>query len=444
MLFGNIRRAVEGHKVSCGEDGEIYQIIGGFSGFLIEGRRAAGSLDSVSTCPCKAALIPSYRYFTYQATERSQARSAPPNTTYANPTAEVRNLVSRATITRASAVPAASASWGNADAEPGFYLVPRSTTREQLQATLFPSPNAGVLNKLHSLNPGSDLIKAGTMIVLSDPNNQRCTREEAQLMAAATKANEVLNTMSPGDADFMMRHRDEIATFLGLGSTAIGVGEVMFAQHLNSMKALLKEIDELHRRSFKQHGHLRAPEFFAQRKQLMSRLDAHMNGLMRKGLGLSDHPKLKSAMGISSRSLVHHWSQGGVASHLPGHATHINALARAAKIVSAGGYVGVVVGGGASYLKVQEVCSAGNTEACERVKFTEAGSFSGAVAGSAAGAAAAVAAGGTVCVGIGAGTLVVGGIVCGLVLAGGGAVAGGALGVLGGEYAGEVIYEAQK
>jgi hypothetical protein len=50
------------------------------------------------------------------------------------------------------------------------------------------------------------------------------------------------------------------------------------------------------------HGHLRAPEFFAERKRLLTQLDLHMNGFMRKGIGLQDHPKLKSALGIYEKS----------------------------------------------------------------------------------------------------------------------------------------------
>jgi hypothetical protein len=82
-------------------------------------------------------------------------------------------------------------------------------------------------------------------------------------------------------------------------------------------------------------------------------MNLHLNGFTRRGAGLAEHPNLKSALGISSRSLVHHWSQAGVAGNLPGHATHINALARASKLIAAGGWIGTAVGGGASYLRVQ-------------------------------------------------------------------------------------------
>ena len=101
--------------------------------------------------------------------------------------------------------------------EPGLYVVPKSTTVDQLKATLFSSQYSAVMSKFDALNPGLNTVNAGSMIVLSDPNNLRCTREEAILMAAAAKANEAVKALSPEEADFMVRHRGEIETFLRPG-----------------------------------------------------------------------------------------------------------------------------------------------------------------------------------------------------------------------------------
>ena len=61
-------RAREGDAVTCGEDGNTYRIAGGVSFFLLNGRRAAGSLDSISTCPCSAHIIPSQHGHAYEHT----------------------------------------------------------------------------------------------------------------------------------------------------------------------------------------------------------------------------------------------------------------------------------------------------------------------------------------------------------------------------------------
>jgi hypothetical protein len=111
--------------------------------------------------------------------------------------------------------------------------------------------------------------------------------------------------------------------------------------------------------------------FFAERKQLLSKLDIHLTSMTRKSIGLPNHPNLKSALGISSRSLVHRWSKAGGAGQIPGYATHIEGVSKAAKYLKYGGWIGPVIGGAASSMKVQEVCAAGNTEACEEGAYSE-------------------------------------------------------------------------
>ena len=64
-MFG-ILHAREGDRVSCGRDGKTYQISGGITHMVSHGRHMAGTLDSHSTCPCKARLIPSVLWATYK------------------------------------------------------------------------------------------------------------------------------------------------------------------------------------------------------------------------------------------------------------------------------------------------------------------------------------------------------------------------------------------
>nr|BFE92072.1 hypothetical protein GCM10020185_26080 [Pseudomonas brassicacearum subsp. brassicacearum] len=64
-MFG-LQHAREGDRVSCGKDGNTYQIRGGIGHMVSHGRHMAGTLDSHSTCPCKARLIPSVFWVTYK------------------------------------------------------------------------------------------------------------------------------------------------------------------------------------------------------------------------------------------------------------------------------------------------------------------------------------------------------------------------------------------
>ena len=58
--------AREQDSVTCGKHAGLYKIAGGIDNDTIHGRRMAGTLDSYSTCPCKAKFIPSMWGDTYE------------------------------------------------------------------------------------------------------------------------------------------------------------------------------------------------------------------------------------------------------------------------------------------------------------------------------------------------------------------------------------------
>ncbi|VVP90132.1 hypothetical protein PS938_01504 [Pseudomonas fluorescens] len=445
MMFG-FAHARDGDPVSCGKDNKIYVIAGGVSYFKSNGRMVAGSLDSFSSCPCKAGLIPSQDTAGYQ----SERGAAPHATRTA--TAQVEPATARAPVTSRSSsfapTPAPPMPVRNNSAElvePGFYIVPKSTSREQLEASLFTLRDPAVMGKFKLLNPNLRAVKAGTMIVLSDPNNYQCTREEALLMDVAARTNQVLETLTPEEADFMVEHRDAVQTILGFGSGAIGVGASIFKNNLDNVGHALREIEVLQQTTLQRDGHLRSSAFFVERQRLLSILNRHMTTLTRKGIGFPHHINLKKMLGISSQSLVHHWTHASPGGQIPGHATHLEGVARASKYVQYGGWLGTAVGGGASAAKVQDVCAAGNSEACRRIRLTESGSFTvGVAAGMATGRILTAPVVGGLCVALGVPT---GGfltLACSIVAVGAGSYAGGTLGEMSGEFIGEAIYESTK
>ena len=76
ISWNGIVHALEGHKVSCGVDGETYEIVGGVSSFSSSGRRVAGTLDSLSSCPCRAQLLPTISTASYHAVPSPAVRPA--------------------------------------------------------------------------------------------------------------------------------------------------------------------------------------------------------------------------------------------------------------------------------------------------------------------------------------------------------------------------------
>ncbi|WP_458371832.1 PAAR domain-containing protein [Pseudomonas lactis] len=437
-----VLHAREGDRVTCGKHAGTYQILGGISHIQSHGKRVAGTLDSFSSCPCRARLIPSV----YSATYVNQSAPSPMGQRVAPSSASAVNG-SPAAPHQSGFVPSAhtvpTAFDGAHGQEPGFYIVPQSMTREALEAILFPTLDPAVMRKFQSLNPNTGHVKAGSMIVLSDPKNTSCTYQEAQLMQAAQHVSASLDELTPDEADFLYRHGAEIAGFIGHTSTWLGVSAVVMEKHLNNLRETLQAMERLHQDSYRQHGHLRSPQFFADRQRLMNQLDAHLlnSTRLRGQTTLGDHPKLKTALGISIRSLVHHWDKAGGPGQIPGYAAHVEAVSRATKYMKAGGYIGIGLGGVSSLLAIEQVCNGDSGAACERVKFTEGGKFAGATFFGVGAGALAGATGGSVCLALGV-TTGIGGVVCVAALVGAGAWAGTTYGGQGGEYVGEKIYEA--
>lgn len=434
----------EGDRVTCGKDGKTYQIIGGISYMESHGAAVAGSLVSYSGCPCKARLIPSVFGATYQSAN-SAPRAGRSVVQPASSAATSQSIASRPSGFASSNAFGPVLFARPEPQEPGFYVVPKSMTREALEATLFATPDPAVMSKFRALNPASDQVKAGSLIVLSDPNHSSCTYQEAQLMQAAQQVKEALDPLTPDEAEFMHRHAAEIASFTGKTSTWLGVGAAVMEKHLTSLRDSLQAIERLHQDSYRQHGHLISPQFFAERTRLLAQLDAHLlnSTRLRGQTTLGDHLKLKTALGISSRSLVHRWDKAGGPGQIPGYATHVNAISRAAKYMQAGGYIGIAIGSVSSMLAIQEVCQSESGVACEKVRFTEGGKFVGSTFGGIAGAWGASSAAGPVCLALGVSTGILG-VACAATVIGAGTWAGATYVGKGGEFIGDKIYESTR
>jgi uncharacterized Zn-binding protein involved in type VI secretion len=439
MIYG-IAHARDGDRVTCGKDGKTYKIVGGISHMISHGKAVAGTLDSHSNCPCKAQLIPSVFTASYrnESSEPPVARRAAPPVEPAVSSRSVAPAQSAFVPASHQALPVFSSALAE---EPGFYVVPKSMTREALEASLFGTHDRAVMGKYHALNPALGDVKAGSMIVLGDPYNTSCTYQEAQLMQAAQQVKAALDPLTPEEANFMFRHAAEIASFTGDTSTWLGVSAVVMEKHLTRLRDTLQAMERLHQESYRQHGHLKSKQFFADRQRLLAQLDAHLlnSTRLRGQTTIGDHPKLKTALGISSRSLVHHWDKAGAPGQIPGYASHVNATSRAAKYMQRGGYIGIAIGGVSSLLAVQEVCVGDSGAACEKIKFTEGGKFMGSTLGGFGGGKVASTAAGHVCAAIG--FTPVGKVICVALAVGTGAWMGTTAGEMGGEFAGEKLYE---
>lgn len=432
--------ARDGDAVTCGRNpGKSYTIMGGVWFTMLDGRPAAGTLDSISSCPCEATLIPSVFHFSYQhnaAPARSPINGLPELAAILKPQ-EQRRRHEPFPFGQVGPLPISDLE----QLEPGFHVVTKSTAYGALEAELFASPTSEVLRRFRALNPYRGQVKAGELMVLSDPNNKRCTYEESLLSDLSANVRAQLADVPAETADFVADNHQSIQDFLAYGSMTVGVGEAMIAQHMKVIEGILKEIEQLHVKAYQTKDGFKSLEFRAHRQHLFTRFNSQLTQLTRRAIGLPDHPKLKTALGISTRSLAHHWSKAGAPGQIPGYATHYAGVLKAGEYIKKAGYVGIGLGGTASYLKVKEICREGETEACKRVRVTESAAFLGSVGGGIYGGTVGAGLMGGLCILLGAPTagLVTAG--CAIVGAGTGAYSLTKVGGGGAERFADFIYE---
>jgi len=332
----------------------------------------------------------------------------------------------------------------NEPAEPGFYIVPKSITRQKLVEELFGNaPSPEVMRKFNGLNGslGDDIVKAGQMVVLGDPRNHMCMREEAHLMKAAEEVAVALTDLEPDDADFMVKYRGEIAAVIGETSTWAGVTATVLEKHMKDITNILIEYQELHQDTYHKHGHFKSREFLEKRRQTLAKLDAVLfkSTRIRGFTSLGDHPKLKKSLNVSTKSLVHHWNKAGDPGQIPGYSKYVKSMEKATAYMKTGGYIAIGIGGVSSALLIKDACKTGTNEECKRIVLKEGSKFSfSAVGGLLSGWAASNL---KICLGRSQKPSATGYAICTVAVVGGASWAGTYFSGLAGEKAGETIHD---
>jgi hypothetical protein len=125
--------AREQDSVTCGKHAGLFKIAGGIDNDTIHDRRMAGTLDSYSTCPCRAKFIPSMMDDTY---EKSSASGVPANVTVEK-TEETEEAVNPAMV--AATEPLASIEADEPDEQLSGWLAYYGTDMQPLKNLAFRS-----------------------------------------------------------------------------------------------------------------------------------------------------------------------------------------------------------------------------------------------------------------------------------------------------------------
>jgi uncharacterized Zn-binding protein involved in type VI secretion len=423
VLINGIPAAVTGSSISCGG------VTIGSGSVVIGDTHKPAPFSGISPAPSKRASEAQSSYVRHSGdstdSNLSSAANGPANIAD-GATADVR-----AAPSVSGTHPIASEQEGTV--EPGYHVVRSPMSRAQLLAALYGDASAKP-DHFDRLNPDlGDRVLPGEMIVLGDPEGEACTTEEANLMEVAAQVNAQVRSLDPVEAQFIVDYYDLLEAVTSTGSAGLGAGAVMVSKQIKMIETALKDIEQLYEESYLKRGHLNHSGFFERRQALFKELDFALGSLARKGMSLDDDPKLKRALGLSSKSIVNHWRKAGV-DGIPGYATHYERLAIGAKYAQNVGYLGITLDVALSALKIHEACTAGDQKACQVVSYREGGKLTGSMIGGTLGAGAGIG-----CLAFAVTSAGVGGVACAVIVGGLGAAGGGALGSEIGEGSGELL-----
>ena len=432
FIWYDAAAAREGDLVSCGKNPRVpYRIIGGTDGFFDEGQQLAGTLSSISSCPCRARFIPSIPD-SYEEETAQSTYSTGFDTEVSEPAISIPKL-------RLPPEPEqhAQVAKKKTGVDAGFAVIPCGGTTEAWQRLLFTgNPPSGVQALFATLNGADQKYKAGSIMLLVDPEKQD-EEQITHMLAAKQRIDTALEPLTHKEANFLHQHYATIANFSSIADKGIGLAADSAGKYFANIEKILNEIQQTYKKAWITKGALIGEQFYVRRGQLFKELESVLKvGFLNKAMKLGEYTKIKNALGLSTRSITYQWNQTGI-NDIDGYATHIERAAKYVKAMRYTGYVGIGFSAVHSLNEIHEACSVGREAECTRKKYTEIGSF-------ALGTGGGVLAGGwaiPLCIAIGVGTAGVGGLVCTVIAGVGLGYAGSTVGSAVGELGGEQLYD---
>ncbi|STT05002.1 Pyocin large subunit [Klebsiella michiganensis] len=358
--------ACEGHKVTCGKHPGYYRICGGLNNDDIHGKRIAGTLHSYSSCPCKSKFVPSNLVDDYELESQS--------TTTTDNYHKVEFPVLPGPI-EPEPDQHAQVAKKKTGIDAGFAVLPYGGTTEAWQRLLFTeNPPAGAKELFATLNGADERYKAGSIMLLVDPDKQD-DEQIAHMKAAKARVDAALAPLTHEEANLLHKHYATIANFTSYADTGIGLAADPVGKYFESIEKILKEIQETYKNTYITRGALIGEQFYVRRSQLFKELESILKVyFLNKAMKFGEYTKIKNALGLSSSSITHKWNETGI-SDIEGYATHIERAAKYVKAMRYTGYLGIGFSGLHSLNEIHEACSVGREAECTKKKYTEIGSF---------------------------------------------------------------------
>ncbi|MBE0457413.1 hypothetical protein [Pseudoalteromonas prydzensis] len=325
-----------------------------------------------------------------------------------------------------------------------IHVVEKRMTIDALIIVLYNAPTEKTFNHFKFVNSHlvDGFVKPGQIVLISPINSQKCTEFEQQFQKYADEVDKKLRELDEREREILAKRYELLSNVAKYNGMLLGVANNSWTSHVTQVKTILTDLETAYVNSYNRHGSLKNSHFLQKRKLMFTRLDTALSRFAQPTLGGGLAPgNIRQNLGLSSKSMIHHWkSQGGAAQSIPHFAENYKTVANMAKNLKRVGYVGIALTGVEASANIVKACTEGNTQACTKAKYVESGKAIGAVGGGILGGAVATWATCSIVFGLpSSGTSF---FWCAVVAGGSGGYAGGKYG---GEYGGskgEVLYEA--
>ncbi|MBU9856133.1 PAAR domain-containing protein, partial [Rahnella bonaserana] len=376
IIHHGLNLARLGDKVTCGKNEGVFVLLGGISNYTSDGLPCIGTLESSSSCPCKARLFASEFSSSYYP---EPPKMASKKTTVNEP--EQHAQAAKKQVAEPAPAPAPIKQEEKVPRVPvdaGFCIVDLPANVKDFGDYLFYNPVAGARELYDTLN-GSGPIKSASILLLVDPEKQDPKQIET-LKKAKAKVDTALSDLTMEEASFLHKHKDTIDTFTGFGSGITGMASEVGGKYFEEIEKVLKEIQDTYKNAYITRGALIGEQFYAQRKIHFKKLNLLLNNFMKYKLGMNEYSDIRRALGLSSRSIMRHWSQTGV-TDIEGYATYIEKSAKLIKAMKKLGYVGITLDFANTTNTIYDACTVGRESECKKMTVVEYSKFAGSQTG---------------------------------------------------------------
>ncbi|KAI2673119.1 hypothetical protein [Pseudomonas sp. TNT3] len=319
-------------------------------------------------------------------------------------------------------------------AEPLAFINSQTQTYQALKTQL---RLTGASNsKFDALNGhiANTVVLAGELVIIGDSSTASCTSQEAYLMAKARDIHIGLLINQVDADDFFLDNFELLKEVLKYSSIGAGVVSDGWSRHMAAIGKTLEEIEALHKEFLRTESLAARKKFIAERAIVFGKLDQQLAKAASYGSGLRYQSSIKRMLGISTKSFLH-------TGEIAGYAEKVSGVAKAAKLIKNGVYIGTALTVASSGIAIRNACVLGREDECRKAKYVEGSSLAFSLGGGAAlgylgGTAATFG-----CIVVLSITTGPGVLVCGVVGGALGGWAGGSLGSELGESFGEYLYD---